>query len=87
MVARGQGWAISTPFSLLNARLPLEGLDLRRLPPPIFSRHIALAAKAGRIGALPRELAALCRGVIAGEVATRLAGLSAEIAEDVLVTP
>jgi DNA-binding transcriptional LysR family regulator len=86
MVARGQGWAITTPFSLLHSRVPLDGVEMRRLPPPIFSRHIALAAKSGRIGGLPGELAALCRGLIASEVAAKLSPLAAEIAEDVLVS-
>jgi len=86
MVARGQGWAITTPFSLLHARVPLDGVEMRRLPPPIFSRHIALAAKSGRIGGLPGELAALCRDLIATEVAARLSPVAAEIAGDVVVS-
>lgn len=85
MVSRGQGWAITTPFSLLHARVPLDGVEIRSLPPPIFSRHIALAAKSGRIGALPAELAALCRGLIASEIAEKLSPIAAEIAADVLV--
>lgn len=86
MVSRGQGWAITTPFSLLHARVPLDGVEIRRLPPPIFARHIALAAKSGRVGALPAELAVLCRGLIAREITAKLTPVAAEIVGDIVVS-
>jgi DNA-binding transcriptional LysR family regulator len=85
MVSRGQGWAITTPFSLLHARLPLEGIEIRRLPPPVYRRHIALAAKSGRIGTLPGDLAELCRAIIAAEIDARILPLSPELVDAIVV--
>ena len=60
-VRRRAGWAIATPFCLLDPKTPLEDIDVCMLPPPVPYRVINLVAKHGRFADLPAKLAAHCR--------------------------
>lgn len=72
-VRRRAGWAIATPFCLLDPKTPLEDLDVRMLPPPVPYRVINLVAKHGRFADLPATLAAHCRSHLRDHVLEELA--------------
>lgn len=67
-VAAGLGFAISTPLCLAEAALPQAGLQMAPLPGPRFSRRLVLIARQRELGPLPRQLAAMARGVLSASV-------------------
>jgi DNA-binding transcriptional LysR family regulator len=67
MVARGQGFAISTPLCLSEAAVPPGLVEAVPLPGPKLSRTLTLVARRQEFGSLPRDLTAACKVVLAGE--------------------
>lgn len=61
LVQRRAGWAIATPFCLLDAAIPLDDLDIFLLPPPTPSRTISVIARREHFGNLAGTLAERCR--------------------------
>lgn len=61
MVAAGEGFAITTPLCIYEARMPETAVVAARLPGPQFSRTLTLVARQRELGNLPRDLAALMR--------------------------
>lgn len=76
-VRRRAGWAIATPFCLLDPNTPLEDIDICMLPPPVPHRVINLVAKHGRFADLPAKLAAHCRSHLRDHVLHELDALIA----------
>jgi DNA-binding transcriptional LysR family regulator len=74
-VRRGQAWAITTPFSLLESTLDMADIDVLELPPHVPLRRIVLVSRAGALGDLPGIVADRCREQLRIGVAGRLAAL------------
>ena len=72
MVARGQGFAISTPLCLAEAAVAPSLIEAVPLPGPKLSRTLTLVARRHEFGTLPRELTAACKAALAGETMTHL---------------
>lgn len=72
-VGGGQGWAISTPFMVLDPFFDHEEIDVIALPPPVPIRQINLIARPGKFADIPAKLAANCRRHLQKEIDTRLA--------------
>ncbi len=64
LVARGLGWAITTPLCLLEAAPGPALVEVAPLPPPGIARRIWLVARAGELGRVPQRVAALARAVL-----------------------
>ena len=67
MVARGQGFAISTPLCLAEAAVSPGRVDAVPLPGPKLSRTLTLVARRQEFGSLPRDLTAACKTALSGE--------------------
>jgi DNA-binding transcriptional LysR family regulator len=63
-VSAGLGWAITTPVCVMEAGLPLDGLQMMPLPGPRLHRIITLIAHEVELGTLPENLAELACGVL-----------------------
>lgn len=74
-VRRRAGWAIATPFCLLDPEAKAEDIDICMLPSPVPRRAINLVAKRGRFADLPGRLAARCRSHLRETVLGKLAPL------------
>tara|TARA_R110002049_G_scaffold137350_2_gene297340 strand:- start:20777 stop:21745 length:969 start_codon:yes stop_codon:yes gene_type:complete len=61
MVARGIGWAITTPLGYMRAARFHDGMVVRTLPDPGFARTISLFAGAEWSGAVPLDIAQTMR--------------------------
>jgi DNA-binding transcriptional LysR family regulator len=64
MVARGIGWAITTPFGFGRAQRFHDALKAHALPPPAVSRQISLFAGADWTGPVPQNIAATMRQLL-----------------------
>lgn len=65
MVAGGAGWSILTPLAIMRAGRFTDEVDVAPLPFAPMSRRIALTARAGALGSMPRELAERLRPLVA----------------------
>jgi len=72
MVRHGLGWTITTPLCLLQSRVNLNELDVRKLPFSGASRTITLVARRDELGTLPRRLAAVSSAIIQEKVVLRI---------------
>ena len=72
MVARGQGFAISTPLCLAEAALTPGLVEAVPLPGPKLSRTLTLVARRQEFGSLPRDLTAACKAALEGETIPQL---------------
>ncbi len=63
-VANGDGFAISTPLCLAEAKLGKSAVMMARLPGPQFKRTLTLVARQRELGNLPRELCAMARSAL-----------------------
>jgi DNA-binding transcriptional LysR family regulator len=65
MVAAGQGWTILTPLAVRHGARFRDAVEIRPLPFAPLSRRLALSARAGLMGAMPGEVAARLRHLLA----------------------
>jgi len=83
MVNCGLGWTVTTPLNLLQARIGLRGLSARELQRGQTRRTTWLLARAGELGDLPMQVAALVntslRRTVLRKVAMKLPSLSSAI--------
>ncbi|MGH2342800.1 LysR family transcriptional regulator [Segnochrobactraceae bacterium EtOH-i3] len=75
LVGRRAGWAIATPYCLLEAEARLGAIDVRLLPAPTPRRTVSVITRRGRFGDLPALLARRCRHHLSETVLPRLAPL------------
>ena len=61
MVARGKGFAISTPICVAEAALPPGSVRLAPLPGPRLQRTLTLVSRRQELGTLPRDLTRACK--------------------------
>lgn len=64
MVARGIGWALTTPMGYMRAGRFHDQIDAFPLPVQPFSRNIVLYAGADWAGPIPQDIARTMRGLI-----------------------
>ncbi len=64
MISSGNGWTLTTPTGLLDSRHFLKNVKVIPLPFTNFHRTISLVAREKELGALPLELAQLCKSHI-----------------------
>ncbi len=62
--SEGNGWALTTPFCLHEARIGPDAIVPMPLAAPGFSRRITLVAHRGELGDLPRALAERARIIV-----------------------
>ncbi len=72
MVARRQGFAISTPLCLSEAAIAPGAVEAMSLPGPKLSRTLTLVARRHEFGSLPRDLTSACKAALEGEPLTLL---------------
>jgi DNA-binding transcriptional LysR family regulator len=85
MVARGLGWAITTPLGFMRAHRFHPHLQAHPLPFPAFARQISLFASTDWSDAVPREIAATMRGLIERQMIEPARGLCPFLREDLRV--
>ena len=61
MVARGKGFAISTPICIAEAALENRDIRATPLPGPKLKRTLTLVSRRLELGGLPRELTKMCK--------------------------
>ena len=81
MIAMGQGWAITPPTHIMHALSANMPVQLRPLPKPGLSRSIVLVARKGELGALPQQIAAVCRSALRSQYLPRLQALMPTLAD------
>ncbi len=72
-VARGLGFAITTPLCLYESGVPLAAVDIHRLTTPTLTRTLTLIARARELGRAPDRLAAIARLALQTQVVPALA--------------
>lgn len=87
MVRHGLGWTITTPLCLLQARIGLDALDVRKMPVDGMSRSVSLLARRHELGDVPRGLANISRRIISEQVVGRIASELPWVAPKMLVLP
>jgi len=68
LVARGVGWAVTTPLGYMRAARHHDHISAHPLPWTPFSRTISLFALADWADSVPRDLAATIRALVQGQV-------------------
>ncbi|MEQ1654025.1 MAG: LysR family transcriptional regulator [Hyphomicrobium sp.] len=61
MVAAGNGFAITTPLCVAEAKLQAKDIVIVKLPGPRITRKITMVARLRELGNIPRELADVAR--------------------------
>jgi len=64
MVARGRGWALSTPTCLLDSSVNKAELTLSPLPFTGLSRRVSLVGRENELSGLPTQMAGICRKLV-----------------------
>jgi DNA-binding transcriptional LysR family regulator len=64
MVARGKGFAVSTPICLAEAGVDASEIRAAPLPGPALKRTLTLVSRRQELGALPRELTRACKAAL-----------------------
>jgi len=59
--AAGHGWTIAAPTQVMHVFNEAGNVEFRALPHPGLSHSITLVSRAGEMGGLPAQTAALCR--------------------------
>ena len=72
MVARGKGFAITTPICIAEAALEARDIRTAPLPGPRFRRTLTLVSRRLELGGLPRDLTRACKTALES---TTLSGL------------
>ncbi|MBA4790934.1 MAG: LysR family transcriptional regulator [Rhizobiales bacterium] len=85
MVAAGIGWAITTPFCLLQSAMHVPRLRIEPLPSPRIRRKIFVVSHQEELSDLPARLAAAAREIIETRCKAELAGWSPWLAQDVSI--
>ena len=65
MVKNCGGWALTTPLSYLHGQRFHGDIEISPLPFAGFFRTVSLKARKNELGNLPRQVAELCRSMIA----------------------
>jgi len=69
LVSSGLGWTVATPLTVSYLKADLSKVAFIRLPEPVASRRIYLAAQANALLDLPQRLAEHCRNALHTSVA------------------
>ena len=72
MVARGKGFAISTPICVAEAALEVGSVRAAPLPGPQLKRTLTLVCRRQELGALPRDLTRACKASLQASTLKRL---------------
>lgn len=64
MVARGKGFAVSTPICVTEAGLEDSGIRTAPLPGPSLKRTLTLVSRRQELGTLPRDLTRACKAAL-----------------------
>jgi DNA-binding transcriptional LysR family regulator len=64
MVARGKGFAISTPICIAEAGVGESGIRAAPLPGPSLKRTLTLVSRRQELGTLPRDLTRACKAIL-----------------------
>ena len=85
MVAESGGWGVSTALAILGTTEAQHSIRARRLPFPGFSRRLALHARRGAYGDLPRLMTAQLRCSIAHTLLPRLDSVPGLLPDDLAI--
>jgi DNA-binding transcriptional LysR family regulator len=72
MVARGKGFAISTPICVAEAALEFGDVRTAPLPGPQLKRTLTLVSRRQELGVLPRDLTRACKASLEASTLARL---------------
>jgi DNA-binding transcriptional LysR family regulator len=72
MVARGKGFAISTPICIAEAGVGENGIRAAPLPGPSLKRTLTLVSRRQELGTLPRDLTRACKTILDTSILDRL---------------
>lgn len=84
-VRAGRGWAIATPFSLLDPAFDPERIDVAELPRPVPQRAIKLVSRRAGFFDIPARLAENCRTHLRRQMEMKLYGVVPSSAYPVVV--
>jgi DNA-binding transcriptional LysR family regulator len=72
MVARGKGFAISTPICIAEAALENRDIRAAPLPGPQLKRTLTLVSRRFELGSLPRDLTKACKSSLEASTLSEL---------------
>jgi DNA-binding transcriptional LysR family regulator len=82
MVARGKGFAISTPICVAEAALETGEVRTAPLPGPRLQRTLTLVSRRQELGTLPRDLTRACKSALETSTLKRLRAAMPWLAAD-----
>jgi DNA-binding transcriptional LysR family regulator len=85
MVSAGLGWAIATPFCLLQARGNMRGVRTLPFPAAGFNRQLHLIARAGEHGELPQRIVDLSCEIVRRECMQEIRRLAPWLKHEIIV--
>lgn len=85
MVSAGLGWAIATPFCLLQARGNMRGVKTLPFPAAGFNRQLHLIARAGEHGELPQRIVDLSCEIVRRECMQEIRRLAPWLRHEIIV--
>lgn len=85
MVSAGLGWAIATPFCLLQARGNMRGVRTLPFPAAGFNRQLHLIARAGEHGELPQRIVDLSCEIVRRECMPEIRRLAPWLRHEIIV--
>lgn len=85
LVSTGAGWAITTPYSLLQSPQSLERIDVHPLPPPGLNRTIVLGAFGDSLLNIPEMLVQESRRTLARARDTRIARIAPRAVDEIRI--
>lgn len=84
-VANGAGWAITTPYSLLQASPALERIDVHPLPAPGFRRTIVMGSFSDALLDIPQLVTQAARRTLARARDTTIARIAPCAVADIVI--
>lgn len=86
-VARGLGFAITTPLCLYESNADWQAVQVHALPAPGLARDLFLIARAREFGRIPQRLANVARAAISAQVLPALRAQSPWLAASLKLLP
>lgn len=85
MVSAGLGWAIATPFCLLQVKGNMRGVRTLPFPAAGFNRQLHLIARAGEHGELPQRIVDLSCEIVRRECMPEIRRLAPWLKHEIIV--
>ena len=80
-VQSGQGWAITTGLCMVRYPQLLKGCHVLKLANGANARHLTMLCRHNELGALPEQIAQICRSIYTDEIVPQLVSIAPWLAQ------